>query len=97
MRERGGREAKIKAELNSLMWLLCSSQLLLQGLLHLHFSLKIAPVIIYLAGARHPALCFQRMVLPLSEAHGKSDSILLTAADTLPFTCSSFELVFLQI
>lgn len=39
----GGR--KITAELYSLMWLLCvgSSLLLLQGLLHLHFSLKIAP------------------------------------------------------
>lgn len=63
-RERSGREGKIKAELYSLMWLLCvgSSQLLLQGLLHLHFSLKIAPVIIYLAGARHAALCSRRIV-----------------------------------
>lgn len=55
---------EIKAELYSLMWLLCSSQLLLQGLLHLHFSLKIAPVIIYLAGARHPALCSRESLLP---------------------------------
>lgn len=69
-REREGEERQgcggggIKAALYSLMWLLCagSSQLLLQGLLHLHFSLKIAPVIIYLAGARHPTLCVQRIV-----------------------------------
>lgn len=66
-----GQEGEIKAELYSLMRLLCvgSSQLQLQGLLHLHFSLKIAPVIIYLAGARHPPLCFQRIVFPLSPSH----------------------------
>lgn len=60
----GGREGKIKAGLYSLMWLLYagSSQLLHLGLLHLHLSLKIAAVIIYLAGARHPALCSQRIV-----------------------------------
>lgn len=62
--KRGWGGGEIKAALYSLMWLLCagSSQLLLQGLLHLHFSLKIAPVIIYLAGARHPTLCAQRIV-----------------------------------
>ena len=74
-RERGkrgrGGEGRIKAELYSLMWLLCagSSRLLLQGLLHLHFSLKIAPVIIYLAGAHHPALCFRRIVFFFSFFH----------------------------
>lgn len=50
------------------MWPLCVgiSQLQHGGLLHLHFSLKIDPVIIYLAGARHPLLCAQRIELCFS-------------------------------
>lgn len=37
------------------------SQLLLGGLPHLYFSVKIAPVIIYLAWTSLPALCFWKM------------------------------------
>lgn len=84
-REKGKRETgegrrKIKAELYPLMWLLCvgSSQLVLQGLLHLHFSLKIAPVIIYLAGARHPALCSQRFFFLPSKSLRDSCSLSLS-------------------
>lgn len=58
----GGGEDKGRAVFPDVVLCVGSSQLLLQGLLHLHFSLKIAPVIIYLAGARHPALCSQRIV-----------------------------------
>lgn len=40
-------------ELDSLMWLLWPGS----RLLHLHFRLKIAPVIIYSVGRAHPVLC----------------------------------------
>lgn len=47
----GGRdgEDKGRAVFPDVVSVRCSSQLLLRGLLHLHFNLKIAPVIIYLA------------------------------------------------
>ena len=74
----GGGEDKGRAVFPDVVLCVGSSQLLLQGLLHLHFSLKIAPVIIYLAGARHPALCSQRIVFFSSESPRDSCTLSLT-------------------
>lgn len=73
----GGRdgEDKGRAVFPDVVSVRCSSQLLLRGLLHLHFNLKIAPVIIYLAWARHSALCFLRIDFSLSESLWDSSSL----------------------
>lgn len=89
----GGRDGEDKgwAVFPDVVSVRCSSQLLLQGLLHLHFNLKIAPVIIYLAWARHPALCFLRIDFSLSESLWDSSSLFspLQYSDDILFISNS--------
>lgn len=63
-------------ELDSLMWLLWPGSLQRSRLLHLHFSLKIAPVIIYSVGRAHPVLCSRdHCSCPTTGRHSSSLSL----------------------